>query len=490
MSNIANLLKVGGIPDMLGQTINEETRVIEPQSFTQEHCRFNLPTSGLLNQGAYITISLTSCDLSRNLPLFAGITGCIESATLFYENNAIAQTRNVNSYMSLKSWYRVPSKRKQVMNTRVGSFQDFMVETGSNGVQGQYSLDKTINGVDIVTAGNFQIDSAFKLGTTSATTAEYKIFLQDLFPLMSQLQIPLGLLGQFSVVLDFSADREGNRVVSLAGESFVAGNNIVEEKMKLVCDLIYFDDMPDEVPVMEKIQAEMNSGLSLVYTDNVSIKVSNAFPALTVGAGQKVQQETSQILGLNNQVVRKIFAAVTPQPNFVANPQVASNPIAGNFVSEATMSSDETVQLVINNNPVFPSPMALDSQIWNELSQCESGATHNVPSGLSSFSGLTSVVPATLYNADISQNFGNNHSIFGYEFNQLDGVAHYYGINLSKTSENVAGAGTSITAQNPVEWRQTRGRTQQKNGSMDLFIWAEAERIMTMKDGTVIVSGS
>lgn len=127
--NIASVLKVGGKPDNLGQSVNCETRVVEPQSFTDETCRFNLPRSGILDNNAYITISLTAVDASRNLPLFAGITGCIETATLMYENNVIAQTRDVNSYMSLKSWYRVPSKRKQVMPTRTGGIQDFMIET-------------------------------------------------------------------------------------------------------------------------------------------------------------------------------------------------------------------------------------------------------------------------------------------------------------------------------------------------------------------------
>jgi len=488
--SIASVLKVGGKPDNLGQSVNVETRVVEPQAFTDETCRFNLPRSGIMDNNAYITMSLTAVDASRNLPLFSGITGCIETATLMYENNVIAQTRDVNSYMSLKSWYRVPSKRKHVMNTRVGSFQDFMVETGSNGVQGQYSLDKNINGVDIVATGNFDINSAFKLGTTASTTPEFRVYLSDLFPMMSQLQLPLGLLGQFSVVLDFAPDRAGNRVVSLSGTNFAAGNKLVEEKMKLVCDLIYFDDEPDEVPVMEKLQAEMASGLSLTYTDNVNVKISNAFPNITVAAGQKTQQETSQVLGLNNQIVRKIFAAITPQPDFASSPQVAANNIAGNFVSEATMSSDETVQLTINNHPVYPSPIDLDCRIWQELCECEAGATHNVPVGMSSFEGQTSILPATLYNADISQNFGNNHTIFGHQFNELNGVGHYYGINLSKSSENEPGMGTAIDSNNPVVWRQTRGRTEQKAGKYDLFLWAECERQLSMRNGNVVVSGS
>ena len=58
------------------------------------------------------------------------------------------------------------------------------------------------------------------------------------------------------------------------------------------------------------------------------------------------------------------------------------------------------------------------------------------------------------------------------------------------SSENEPGMGTAIDSNNPVVWRQTRGRTHEKNGKYDLFLWAECERQMTMRNGNVIISGS
>ena len=98
--------------------------------------------------------------------------------------------------MALKNWFRNPSKRKQVMNTRVGGFTDFMVEESTTGVKGQNSLEKKIKGIS-KNGANYEVDSAFKIGTTAATTPEFRIYLQDMFPMMSQLQLPLGLLGQY-----------------------------------------------------------------------------------------------------------------------------------------------------------------------------------------------------------------------------------------------------------------------------------------------------
>ena len=120
---------------------------------------------------------MTASDANQNFNLFSGISSVIETATLYHENTVITQTRNVNSLMALKNWFRNPSKRKQVMNTRIGSFTDFMVEESTTGVKGQYSLDKKIKGIS-KNGANYEVDSAFKIGTTPDQTGEYKLFFK------------------------------------------------------------------------------------------------------------------------------------------------------------------------------------------------------------------------------------------------------------------------------------------------------------------------
>ena len=69
-------------------------------------------------------------------------------------------------------------------------------------------------------------------------------------------------------------------------------------------------------------------------------------------------------------------------------------------------------------------------------------------------------------------------------------VIHHNNNIYIYSSENEPGMGTAIDSNNPVVWRQTRGRTHEKNGKYDLFLWAECERQMTMRNGNVIISGS
>ncbi len=482
------MLKVGGSQDQLGQSMFVETRIVEPQSFTQQSVRFNLPKSGILDNNCYVTLSMTAADISQNFNLFSGISSVIETATLYFENKVIAQTRNVNSLMALKNWYRNPSKRKQCMNTRIGSFTDFMVQESVNGTKGQYSLDKAIKGIS-QSGNNFVVDEAFKIGTSAATTPEFRIYLQDLFPMMSQIQLPLGLLGQFALVLDFAQDFAGERVSPVRNAPFTAGNNIVADKCKMVCDLIYFDNKLDEQPVMERLEEELKKGISLTFTDNVSVKVGSAFkkinPAVT--AGTKQADDITNLLGLNNQVCRRIFAAVTPTPDFVTGRP--SNALAGNCVSEGTQAVDEEVQITINNIPLYPSPVNLDCKTWNELSQAFP-TPFKAPVGLTSWEGQVFQSGATKYNMDISQCFGTDRTLHGHAFNTLNGNAHYYGFNLSKDiNSNEPMNGTAI-GNMPVTIRMQRSRTNQQSKAYDLYAWAECERSLTMKDDQVFVSGA
>jgi hypothetical protein len=63
------------------------------------------------------------------------------------------------------------------------------------------------------------------------------------------------------------------------------------------------------------------------------------------------------------------------------------------------------------------------------------------------------------------------------------------GVNLSRTHDNVLGAGTAI-GKSPVEVRLTLQQTQQVARARRLMIWAECERVMIIKGGQIMVSGS
>ena len=69
------------------------------------------------------------------------------------------------------------------------------------------------------------------------------------------------------------------------------------------------------------------------------------------------------------------------------------------------------------------------------------------------------------------------------------GSAGYLGVNLSRTYDNVLGAGTSI-GKAPVEIDLTYTFTPKKFKQRRICVFAEVERMMMIKNGTIYVSGS
>ena len=83
----------------------------------------------------------------------------------------------------------------------------------------------------------------------------------------------------------------------------------------------------------------------------------------------------------------------------------------------------------------------------------------------------------------------------GHEYTNVQGNAHYYGINLSKPGyRNVAGAGTPV-GRNPVllelsDKRTTAAASASGNVAKTVHVWVTCERLMSIVGGKVMVSGS
>ena len=414
MSSLSNLLRVGKKAEGLGSQ-RIETRRIDPAQFSQQSARWLLPTSGILDNNGYICLSMTGADISQNLPLYSGDNAIVATATIFNNNEILCQTDYTNHRTTLNSWFGDPSVRKQVNITRTGAFQDFMVAD----VSGQYSLDKKIVGLDYAANGNITINSAFKLGTTEATTPEWRIYLNQMFPFLKFLQLPVGLIdSQLALEIQFVPDLIGNRTVSKVFPStWAAGNNILESKCELVVDLLYWEPLtPNEPSVMEQLQAEMDNGISLTFEDTIAFETQIPDVSGQVVNGQALTRTLTVQSGFAGQVLRRLLIATPKQPVFssVSSDQKAGNQICGNYFSQPSQGNQE-IQVFVNAIPVFSRPLNSDNKIYAELSQVW-GKNDGSPMYLKANCGLTSwngqVYDTTAgtnykYNKDINQDFGS-----------------------------------------------------------------------------------
>ena len=72
-----------------------ETELLLPTSFNQQSALFTLPQKGILDGDLQLQLSLKAANGNQRMPLTVGILGCIDTITMYYNNELIQQTRNV-----------------------------------------------------------------------------------------------------------------------------------------------------------------------------------------------------------------------------------------------------------------------------------------------------------------------------------------------------------------------------------------------------------
>ena len=522
MSKRADLARMVGISAAESQSQRVETRLIEPRSFSQSQATFELPQEGILSSDVALQIQLKTDEVTANdrmdLPLMAGILGCIERAELFFGTTLISSVEELPHLMQLKNCFVDQDIRDQTHNVYLGAFSGLKtIDGGASGGGtngwGQFSL----NAIDSVTnAGTNASQGVLGLVQSTAdqvnkldhfrttgndNTPFFCIKLKDIFPVLNQIPLPLfALKERVRFVFHFSPDLAGNRAVAVktnAGSAALlpfrgvnnpgalnTGNLIQQSSLKLSTDLIYYEDIAGVPSPMMRIQEELEKGANLVMTDYVSI--FNTLPIKAVGAGTKAEQKLNTLLGLDHQIVRNILIATPPAPNFGANPTEPANRILGNYLSKG--SNDQTVlQVSINNENIFPSPLNTTAKLYNELSQVHDSPL-KVNRGLYSSNGQTTGAGAyPIVRADAA--FNESQFTQGNINSELNFSLNYLGINLAKNAtENYAGNGIQVGRQ-PVVINLTRDRVPTENSQLRVLYWAECERMMLIKSGNIFMSG-
>jgi len=531
-----NIMRHIGMSSGEAQDMRVETRIIEPRTFTQStaggQVSFDLPKEGLLDQDVFLDIQVTNTAFAAagalmGLPIMAGILGVLQTGTIYYNNILLQQTTELAQLLQLKMCFVEQDIRDQTYQVKIGSFSGIMVDTdsltgaGATSI-GKYSMNATnvgrgivglqegvITATGVVNPDQYDKVPDYRIAQSTAEGPIFSLPLKWVFPFMSQIQLPLGLLeGQIRIVFDFYADFNGNRgiaysAVPAAGvapvaNAFVAGQVITESSVRLVVDLVYFDDIPGMVSPMERLAAEVMRGIELVYTDYTYIEsVVRGFEPPAAAPANPVLIDTNTLCGLDHQVVRNLLIAIPNRVNFTDTAQTGpSNPILGNFGSSASQGQT-TLQIVINNQNVYPNAIDSDAKLFNEISQ-----VFNAP--MKANKGLTSWVGSTTganLNADVPQEAfprdkwfcglgpGAGAAVYGCGQSCLQGSVQYMGVDLSRTHDNILGAGTAI-GKSPLEVRLTLQQTPQAFRSRRLMIWAECERVMIIKGGQIMVSGS
>jgi len=533
-----------------GQSQRIETDILNWTSFQDTgvggEVLFTIPRKGVLS-GDYVTLnlSLLKPTATNKMPMCVGILGCLEEATLYYQNEAIQTTRFAGLRNRLMNLRDDPDIRAQKHNVEYGAFDSMEVRPGIDGagfLPGQFNYDPNTVGLVQTSVGvgqanvgadnNTDRQAQFDAGATAATSAHFRIRLSQIFPILSQVDLPLGLMnGQFTVRIRFADDVIGSRCVPSStwtnanpmvetAQVFVADNRIDPNTCNLVVDYIYYDSVEGEQNPYDLLAASIaQGGLELVYTDLVNINITA--PNLALSPVANTDLVISNRLNLNNQVVRNLLIAMPRQiitadttlggrMNWVQGRYESLASQGGSLVGGIGRSKGGTLQLLVNNLPIFVNPLSNDAKMYSEVSSAlgttlkvNQGATswfnqtENTGDGVNPINSYQTTSTATAGGSAYRLNmfcFGKSTSWgqdgAGVELSSgLNGTEGYLGVDLTHTKQNVVGAGTTVGT-SPLELIITKIATSTCFTQQQIIVWCEAERIMRISNGDLFVSGS
>ena len=307
----SDLAQMVGISAAESQSQRVETRLIEPRSFSQSQAVFELPQEGILSDDVALQLQLTTSQTNGNqrndLPLMAGVLGCLDRVEMFFGTTLINAVENCPHLMQMKNTLVDQDIRDQTHNVYLGAFSGMKAVQGATGANAwgklalnalntfpQASTRATQGVLGLVETSATECNKLDHFRTTASenTTPFWTIKLKDIFPVLSQIPLPLfALKERVRFVFHFSADLAGNRCVAgntAAGGGatpFTTGNNILQSSCKLSTDLIYYEDQVGVPSPMLRIQQELEKGVSLVMTDYVN--VISTLPAQAVPSRNK-----------------------------------------------------------------------------------------------------------------------------------------------------------------------------------------------------------
>ena len=472
-----------------GQSQRVETRVIQPLSGwnggSQGRIEFTLPKQGILDRSSYIKFQVKGADANMRLPIWAGAYSMIETATLRCGGIELQTRRGFGHLATMKQFYRTPHDRDNRQAKRVGTFSGLMVDgtlTGGTNKPGHWGVNTGADWASAASANDRILDTGYRLTDNAGTTPEWILDLAVLFPILYSNSLPLGLLdNEINIVLDLTEDLvRGQRTIPTAATAWAAGTEVINPSLHL--DLIFFDDDIGEKTTMERLRDELEKGEKLVFTDDQYVRFNQ--PQTAGGATTVATNKVS--LGCDKQIVRSVLIS-TPNAIDYSAAAGSGNILVGQYYSSGSRIKN-TLQLTLNNNPVYPSPVTRESELWSELSQVMP-TKFKVNSAV--YSHFGQVDEATGVDI-VPQQRITDKTFFGAGHPQTEqqANAHYYGINLSKPGyKNELGAGTAI-GRNPLLLELSDTRTAGDNVAKTLHIWVTCERLLSIVGGKVMVSGA
>jgi hypothetical protein len=274
VSAVPDLVKIGQIPT--NTAIDIETDILDPVVHTDTFCRFQLQNKGILHSNSKIILRLATNSVSGFLPVGVGIHSLIERCALRVGTKTMCEIDDYNHYAGYKSMFLANEHQKQreiFMSGRRLAHKPYYSDYEGAGDFFGSKRDLTTKaervGLDNGACVSSTDAQATSLGvrewlrTSSSYGPEMTVSLQDLFPFLTQNQLPLFMMNEpVTIEIFFSAAAQERLCLPESASGSTATQfSIDTTATQLVADYQYF---PQEM--MEQY-AEQNRNLSFTYSD-------------------------------------------------------------------------------------------------------------------------------------------------------------------------------------------------------------------------------
>ena len=483
MSNqLPAILNVQTIPTINNMEI--KTEVLDPITSTNAEVVFQIPKNGILDGGSFVSLAVrTASGVSDAfLPTETGILGLIKHAELLVGSKVIASTEDFGHYQTMLRQFETPEHRAYVEAVKNGNSIDRFCEVDeTTGRILPQDLEYTTFAND--NSARAVVSALSKPTDSDATTPVYSVPLSTLIPFMRSRQLPLFAMKENVFIrLQFqSQSAQADRTICCfptgSGSSGVVVPSLAN--IKFYSDHLYYKDGSME-ETQKKIYSE--NGLSYLYED--SILTNASIPATANPTAPAVQtQKIERDIAVSGRVVRNIM---------IAEKDVGStNALRGIYFSDTAYRDDE-YNFRINDQRYYDRDISNPSLKYNELSKvigkplqvpsikysfdsdANKGRDDRLPNQNSFYLGqVESVVLASATNTNLTDD--------------QRGKNHYVGVDLTTSGFNVLGNGKQIGVK-PVIYSVNKFRSNGKNGARETRIYANVERLITIKNGDVVVS--
>ena len=470
-SSQPSLMNIKSIPTSSAMSV--ESEVLEPLTFSQSECVFELPPKGFLHAGSCLSIGFKDkAALDNAFPYTnIGVHSLVRRAVLrTTAGRVICDTEDWNYLQGCKSMFITNShnkEREQYLSGRQTDFELFYSDSDSTlasgyGLGNNLEFDYQGDGAHHNKGKN--VEEHLRLSSGS----EYQIKLHELFPYMKEgNQIPLFMLPNERIQVQLFWDTETSRLAldatDAAADKQDQALEIDQTRTKLISDHIFYDG-----ETMASFAEKASSGLTFEYIDYRLSKQSLSNHSASGGDFDASYETKNNVrnIGGNGMVVNKVFFAYE-------DPNKDARSLLGKYGAVAVGDNQTlTSNIFVNNQFLYPQDIKNPARQFHNLKEVGNMIpfiTREAYSG-EGVGGLADTAAAYIAGHSPKSQFSGRFFWNGFLLKGLNQRVDNRGLELHTNADTMADLKTSpIRSYTQRAWLEIRRFVVIKDGHLDCY---------------------